>query len=215
MNRALTNRRGSATKNRDYTLFNNDTSSHSHQDLVSSSHNRKVQPSSKHRRRHIQGHQHNHANLCISIVFGVVIFVSFFELLFLCGTYSEVPRYVHTAATAGNLQSKKMEKKHLRVPRIQPKQTVYGEGFGTITVDYICNDGTRLTYNGVSHDMKSIINDGYCDCSDGSDELSTDACSHILVQQPLFLCDHNMKAIYPSRVGDGIPDCVDRTDEEE
>mmetsp|Transcript_21551 Transcript_21551/g.32909 ORF Transcript_21551/g.32909 Transcript_21551/m.32909 type:complete len:239 (-) Transcript_21551:345-1061(-) len=226
----LTNRRG-GTKKTDNNIDGNgnDTSSHSQADLFSSQNSGiRQQPSpSKYRRRNIQEYKHNQVNLCISIIFGVVILVSFFELLYLYGTFADVPRYVQNAAAAGNVKSKrKLDKKqHLRAIKRYPVQItgkvesgVNDEG-GYTTINHTCNDGTKITYHGLPDDGTSIdtaliINDGYCDCPDGSDETSTDACSHILVQQYLFRCDQNMKAIFPSRVGDGIQDCLDGTDEE-
>jgi len=66
----------------------------------------------------------------------------------------------------------------------------------------ICPDGT-----------KGIWNDDYCDCSDGSDEPQTSACSHILVRTMSFACTDGLSFTYPSRVKDGIVDCADGSDE--
>lgn len=67
-----------------------------------------------------------------------------------------------------------------------------------------CPDGTT-----------GYLNDNYCDCSDGSDESATSACSHILVQKKIFKCADGKGAIFASRVQDGIQDCADGSDEKE
>jgi Glucosidase II beta subunit-like len=66
----------------------------------------------------------------------------------------------------------------------------------------ICSDGSL-----------GILNDDYCDCLDGSDELSTAACSNILVQKKSFRCLDGFM-IHSSRVKDGVYDCPDKSDEE-
>lgn len=66
-----------------------------------------------------------------------------------------------------------------------------------------CSDGTV-----------GFENDDYCDCPDGIDEPSTSACSHLHVQQRLFVCKNDRnKVIFPSRVRDGVRDCPDGSDE--
>lgn len=57
------------------------------------------------------------------------------------------------------------------------------------------------------------LNDDYCDCRDGSDETNTSACSHVLVQHPVFSCTDGSAVIFASRVSDSIPDCPDGSDE--
>lgn len=77
-------------------------------------------------------------------------------------------------------------------------------------------------------------NDNYCDCPDGKDETKTSACSHLLVGRPMFVCGTTTStttssgvvvqagpsssgvspvSIFASRVGDGIVDCPDGSDE--
>ena len=60
-----------------------------------------------------------------------------------------------------------------------------------------------------------FANDHYCDClGDGSDEPKTSACSHVTVGKKTFHCGGDGDVwIFASRVGDGIPDCPDGSDE--
>jgi len=60
---------------------------------------------------------------------------------------------------------------------------------------------------------KGYVDDNYCDCSDGSDEPNTSACSNLLVQKETFHCRDGSGMIYASRVADGIKDCPDGSDE--
>jgi protein kinase C substrate 80K-H len=62
-------------------------------------------------------------------------------------------------------------------------------------------------------DIRAIENDNYCDCSDGSDETRTSACSAILATQSVFRCKAGTKVVYSSRVNDGVCDCADGSDE--
>jgi len=66
-----------------------------------------------------------------------------------------------------------------------------------------CRDGSGV----------AVLNDNYCDCTDGSDEPATSACSHLLVQIAVFECADGKKRIFASRVGDGVRDCPDGSDE--
>ncbi|CAM9686836.1 unnamed protein product [Phaeothamnion confervicola] len=56
------------------------------------------------------------------------------------------------------------------------------------------------------------IEDDYCDCLDGIDEKRTSACSDGIRQQR-FLCLEGGVQIFSSRVGDGICDCCEGSDE--
>jgi protein kinase C substrate 80K-H len=60
----------------------------------------------------------------------------------------------------------------------------------------------------------NLINDGWCDCEDGSDEPGSSACSN--VGGRVFVCSndgHRPKSIPSGRVDDGICDCCDGSDE--
>jgi hypothetical protein len=63
-------------------------------------------------------------------------------------------------------------------------------------------------------DTTGWINDDYCDCyMDGSDEITTSACSNRLVAIPTFKCLDGALVIFASRVHDGYSDCHDGSDE--
>jgi hypothetical protein len=57
------------------------------------------------------------------------------------------------------------------------------------------------------------LDDDYCDCADGSDEIKTSACSHLTVQRAKFHCADGTSILYSSRVRDGVQDCLDGSDE--
>ena len=62
-----------------------------------------------------------------------------------------------------------------------------------------------------------VVNDGYCDCADGSDEPGSSACSGAVLR-PRFWCvneGHEPEAIPSAWVDDGVCDCCDGSDEEE
>eukprot|EP00929_Paragymnodinium_shiwhaense_P087508 TRINITY_DN47670_c0_g1_i1.p1 TRINITY_DN47670_c0_g1~~TRINITY_DN47670_c0_g1_i1.p1 ORF type:complete len:550 (-),score=215.06 TRINITY_DN47670_c0_g1_i1:15-1664(-) len=61
---------------------------------------------------------------------------------------------------------------------------------------------------------KSVVNDEYCDCADGSDEPGTGACAG--QQDTMFYCPNEEslpKYVYASMVNDGVCDCCDGSDE--
>jgi len=68
----------------------------------------------------------------------------------------------------------------------------------------------------------AAVNDGFCDCGDGSDEVTTAGCAGLAVPgnasgwRPGFFCRNTAGIPYtiaPSRVGDGVCDCCDGSDE--
>ena len=58
------------------------------------------------------------------------------------------------------------------------------------------------------------MNDGTCDCSDGSDEPSTVACAGAMEETgQLFKCHQGGESVKHSAIGDGACDCCDGSDE--
>ncbi|GBG34569.1 Glucosidase 2 subunit beta [Hondaea fermentalgiana] len=81
-----------------------------------------------------------------------------------------------------------------------------------------CSEGSTASFR--CDDTKLLrldqVNDDYCDCDDGSDEVGTSACSHSSKETSLFWCANDgfePRAIPDSRVRDGICDCCDGSDE--
>eukprot|EP01060_Flectonema_neradi_P006277 TRINITY_DN14204_c0_g1_i1.p1 TRINITY_DN14204_c0_g1~~TRINITY_DN14204_c0_g1_i1.p1 ORF type:complete len:629 (+),score=151.16 TRINITY_DN14204_c0_g1_i1:88-1974(+) len=62
---------------------------------------------------------------------------------------------------------------------------------------------------------KDMVNDDYCDCTDGSDEPRTSACAG-LEERLTYWCEnegHKGKMVSQSQINDGICDCCDGSDE--
>lgn len=71
-----------------------------------------------------------------------------------------------------------------------------------------------MSFNCANGVGRGVLNDDYCDCTDGSDEPNTSACSDRVPQQALFRCHTpTTTTIYTSRVNDGVRDCPDGSDE--
>ncbi|KAM0945927.1 putative glucosidase II beta subunit [Dioscorea sansibarensis] len=84
---------------------------------------------------------------------------------------------------------------------VSPQDAKYFEG-----MVIKCRDGSK-TFG------KDSLNDGYCDCSDGTDEPGTSACP-----EGRFYCKNLGDApriLFSSRVNDRICDCCDGSDEYE
>lgn len=87
------------------------------------------------------------------------------------------------------------------------KYPAMGEACG----NYSCREGFWSCFDGSVTLNVSSINDGHCDCADGSDEPSTAGCPN-----GSFYClnlGHRNTTITSSLVGDGSCDCCDGSDE--
>ena len=77
---------------------------------------------------------------------------------------------------------------------------------------YTIGDRAKFSRIQCSDGSFGVIDDDYCDCPDGIDEMNTAACSNILVQNKTFRC-HDGFMIFASRIRDGVYDCPDKSDE--
>jgi hypothetical protein len=95
--------------------------------------------------------------------------------------------------------------------RLQPKSVVLPIHRSVLDAEIMNSYTTFVTCEDLS---RGILNDDYCDCpSDGRDEPNTSACSGTLAQKASFRCKDGRLFLFPSRVGDGIKDCSDGSDE--
>lgn len=94
------------------------------------------------------------------------------------------------------------------------QQELYNSHLTSNGKEWACLNNTDIKIN------VTQINDGICDCPDGSDEPGTSACNSIIEslnqENSLFYCTNDgfiPRYIDKSSVGDGICDCCDCSDE--
>jgi len=77
--------------------------------------------------------------------------------------------------------------------------------------DYVqCESSSR----GGGELRSGAVADDYCDCpQNGLDEVLTSACSYFTVGKASFDCGDGSVFVFASRVGDGVMDCPDGSDE--
>jgi protein kinase C substrate 80K-H len=83
-----------------------------------------------------------------------------------------------------------------------------------VSVGEAARDGRFFCVDGLADFPLAALNDDYCDCTDGSDEPGTAACSHLT--SATFFCANSgwrSQNLRSSRVDDGVCDCCDGTDE--
>ena len=159
---------------------------------------------SRHRHRrprkpHRQGS--SETNWITPILLSLAVF--FFAILFL---YVTLLLVVTTEIEESKINKQALRKKNRADDKFE---NVY------VNLSHTCDDGTVIEYLGIPAALNfssDLMNDDYCDCPDGSDEIRTSACSHVNTNDKLFPCNDG-ESIFLSRVGDGIVDCSDGSDE--
>lgn len=135
------------------------------------------------------------AGTCLSGILAAVVMASLsFSLLPLSWVQVDYHHQVQQAAT--HLWQRVEENRHNFATAMRGKHSPRQRRV-------LCADGTI-----------GFENDDYCDCPDGIDESWTSACSHLHVHQKMFPCKSDRtQVIFSSRVGDGVKDCADGSDE--
>lgn len=129
---------------------------------------------------------------------------SFFD--FLKGQTTGRTKDIDTQAVKQKQQQKeKMFLEQVKLlDKIKPMRGVPGHLSSKYSESIFVCDGQRRL-------QRQVINDGFCDCSDGTDEPGTSACSN-----SVFYClndGYRTTQLTSSRVDDQICDCCDGSDE--
>jgi len=121
-------------------------------------------------------------------------------LAVLAGSYTEV---AGTEAVASSVRG------------VAPEEQVkYASSAAVATFRCFADEALELGARAAAPLPFSVVNDDFCDCSDGSDEPGTSACAG--QKDTMFYCpnQHSVATfIYTSHVNDGICDCCDGADE--
>lgn len=113
------------------------------------------------------------------------------------------------------VKANRNEKKETTTKKDKHKYTNNGILRGVLEHDYFRKYNTAQEFKCLDGKMSipfEWLNDDYCDCEDGSDEPSTNACL-----KGIFYCDtqpfEHPIFVHTSKVNDGICDCCDGSDE--